>query len=390
MLMACFTVLFVILTIIEVTSLHCSDQQLPASGDDDQQVAIVLQYCLVDNCTIMMIDTGEELDIAYATDSLIVTTSTDGHTESVVIAKLENELLCFTPSSYSSDDQAINGQFVGPLVVAVLIGLTSGCNAVVHLVFKELRNTFGKLVIFYSLSVVLHCAVVIMKLILHHVVAANSRVTCQIITTAYMMTVISIEGFSTCILSHLAYVLYCSHNRASLKSTRHSNHLLRRYVVYAVGQLMLFLTIIVTFDVLSGTGKYTLQLDGHCIFFSESSYTTMYISDVNTIINKCVQITMFAVYLFYFYKINKNISRQHSHKLSIVAITMGATIGLSQFIWMANTVSGNQYSAITGITGALFLFLQQCVITINFMCTNKMSHLCKERFQKNRVTPNAD
>jgi len=57
--MACLAVLFiVILTIIEVTSLNCSDQQLPASGDDDQQVAAVLQYCLVDNCTIMMIKLG--------------------------------------------------------------------------------------------------------------------------------------------------------------------------------------------------------------------------------------------------------------------------------------------------------------------------------------------
>ena len=61
------------------------------------------------------------------------------------------------------------------------------------------------------------------------------------------------------------------------------------------------------------------------------------------------------VYLFYFYKINKSIQRLHTHKLSIVAITMGAAIGLSQFIWMATAVAGDQYSAITQITGALFL-----------------------------------
>ena len=71
-----------------------------------------------------------------------------------MIAKLEKEPLCFTPSSYSS---GINGRFVGSLVLAILIGLTSGCNVVVHLVFKELHNTFGKLVIFYSLSVVFQC-----------------------------------------------------------------------------------------------------------------------------------------------------------------------------------------------------------------------------------------
>ena len=44
----------------------------------------------------MMIDTGEELDIVYTTDSLIVAILTDGLT-SMVIAKLEENLLCFTP-----------------------------------------------------------------------------------------------------------------------------------------------------------------------------------------------------------------------------------------------------------------------------------------------------
>ena len=53
-----------------MTSLHCSDQQLPASGDDDLQQVTTLQYCLVDNCT-KGIDTGEELDIVYTTNSLI-------------------------------------------------------------------------------------------------------------------------------------------------------------------------------------------------------------------------------------------------------------------------------------------------------------------------------
>jgi len=72
--MVCLTLLFIVIltTVSKVTSLHCSDQQLPAS--DDQQVT-TLQYCLVDNCTTMTIDTEEEPDIVYTTDSLVVTTA---------------------------------------------------------------------------------------------------------------------------------------------------------------------------------------------------------------------------------------------------------------------------------------------------------------------------
>jgi len=71
-----------------MTSLHCSDQQLPASGDDDLQQDTTLHYCQVDNCTIIRLDNGEELDIVYTTNSVIVTTQTDGNT-SMMIAEDE-------------------------------------------------------------------------------------------------------------------------------------------------------------------------------------------------------------------------------------------------------------------------------------------------------------
>jgi len=390
--MACFTLLFIIIltTVRKVTLLNCSDQLLPAASGDDipysQQVA-PLQYCLVDNCTIMMVNTGEKLDIVYTTDSLIVATPTDGHT-SVVIAKLEKELPCFTP--LSSSDQDINGKFIGSLALATLISIVSGYNAVVHLLFKELRNTFGKLVMLYSLSVVMQCAVIVIMLIMHHAIAVNSWVICQITTTAYMAVSISVDSFATCVLTHLAYVLYRSYNRASEISMGRAKHLLRKYIACTVGQMAFFLAVIIIYDLLSGTGRYTLQSDGHCIFFNEKSYTTFYILEVSIIINKVAQIAMLAIYLSYFYKINKSISRQHSHKLSIVAITMGATVGLSQLIWIADGITGGSYSDIVGITGAVFFLLQHCVITINFMCTDKMSRLCKERFQHNQVTSNAN
>ena len=62
--MVCLTLLFiVILTFGKVTSVPCSDQQPPgsASGDDvpGPQEVTTLQYCFIDNCTILITDTGE-------------------------------------------------------------------------------------------------------------------------------------------------------------------------------------------------------------------------------------------------------------------------------------------------------------------------------------------
>ena len=92
--MSCLTLLFIAIltTASKVTSLHCSHQ--PASGDDHLQQYTTLQYCLVDDCTIMKINTGEKLDIVYTTDSLIVTIPPNGH-NSEVIALLEKRMSSF-------------------------------------------------------------------------------------------------------------------------------------------------------------------------------------------------------------------------------------------------------------------------------------------------------
>ena len=78
------------------TPLYCSDVQLPASGsghDTDLSQVTTLQYCIIDNCTILRIDTGQQLDIVYTTESLLIVTPKDGHT-SMVITKIDNELPC--------------------------------------------------------------------------------------------------------------------------------------------------------------------------------------------------------------------------------------------------------------------------------------------------------
>ena len=145
-LMGCVALLFIVIltTVSKVTSLHCSDRQLPASGDDDLQQVTTLQYCLVDNHTIMMNDTGEKLDIIYTTDSLIVTTSTDGHT-STVITRMEIEPPCIDSSMLSVDLIVFAAIWVG---ISMLLVLMDGYVVVVHLMFKQLRNLFGMLLMF--------------------------------------------------------------------------------------------------------------------------------------------------------------------------------------------------------------------------------------------------
>ena len=383
--MVWFTLFIIFLTASKVTSLHCSDQQLPASGDDDLQQITTLQYCLVDNCTIMMIDTGEELDIVYTTNSLIVTSPTDGPT-SMIIARLDKELSCFSPTS--SPEDGVTTPLVGFLFMGSLIIAVSGYNVIVHLIFKELRKVMGKLIMLYSLLIISQVLIVFVTLMMHNVIALNSQVACQLVTGLFMTATASVEGFATCILTHFAYIMYCNHH-LHIVSTKRSEYLYRRYVTYVLGTAIFFLAMIILHDVITGTGRYTLQSNGHCIFVGNIAvYQTVWISKVNTAINKVAQIVMFTIYLFYFDKVKHTleVSSENSHKLSKVAIAMGATIGPSQLIWLAAALNA-EYTNTANIVGSVSYFIQQCVIMSALMCTNKMSLLCRDRFLRNRVAP---
>ena len=322
--MAWVSLLFIVIlaTASKVTSLHCSDQQLPASGDDDLQQVTTLQYCLVDDCTIMMIETGEKLDIVYTTDSLIVTIPTDGHT-SMVIAKLEDEQPCYT--------EVVDDNVPQSIATTMLIMIVSGYIVTVHLLFKELRSTMGKLLMMYSSSIVLVCVVIIVILLTHYRIKVNSLAICQIITTTAVITVVLIDSFATCILTHYAYVMYRCYNLQPKLSAKRSKFLFRCYISYAIGSVVLLVTITMIYYAITGNNKYLLQADGHCNGFNRTSY----IGEVYTVLSKSCQIVMFVAYLFYYYKLSNRFrttaitNRDYSKKLSVIAIVMGATIDIS-------------------------------------------------------------
>jgi len=118
--MGCFILLFIVILVVsKVTSSSCFDQRPPDSSSGDEvpeiQQVTTLQYCLIDNCTIMKIDTGEKLDIVYTIDSLLIATPTDGHT-SVTIVKLDDELPCAV-----SNGKAITQSLLGLAIAFVLI-----------------------------------------------------------------------------------------------------------------------------------------------------------------------------------------------------------------------------------------------------------------------------
>ena len=305
----------------------------------------------------------------------------------VVITRLEKELPCIVPHPNTTGRKMV--EFVGLMLSTTLIMIISGYVVVVHLLFKELRNLFGKLLLCYSLSVVSVCAIVDTLLLLHYRIVTNSQELCHV-TIAFMLAVISIEVFATCLLTHLAYLMYHSyHLKPELPKVR-SIRLFRCYMTYEVVTIMLAVLLILLYDIPSDNGRYTLLADGHCSFLNQYVYPTLVLMYVIACIYKAVQMGMFTVYLYYAYKTYNTISdpstsSKQQKKLFKIAVTMAATVGVSFFIFLSVFIVDVNYLPIIAFVGSVYLLIQQGVIMISFMVTKRMRqlwrHCLAERFR---------
>ena len=337
----------------------CSDQQ--STGGSTEGMANVqqvtkLQYCLVDDCTIMKIDTGEKLDIVYTTDSLLIITSAGNHT-SMMISKNDSPPPCLPMDTNHNDDLA---PFLGQMGLLMLLMIISGSVLITHLLSKELQNLFGKLLILYNLALCLMLVGLVTLSITHFQIKPNSQKFCRLVFFFFMQGDMSSEGLATCILAYLAYITYLGYNLRRLDSDD-SKWFYRHCRLYTIGILALFDFFILSYDLATGNGKHTILPNGHCTFIG-LDYDTMKIDQVNVTFNKMAQIVLFAIYLFYFYKLNKDrtdVSVPHkklSRSLLKIAIAMGATVGISQFVWLLDFfVKDTNY--IIGIVGGFALLV---------------------------------
>ena len=368
------------LTTIQKSSLHhhCnSDVYSSASGMADLQQLTTLQYCLIDNCTIIRNDTRQQLDIVYTTQSHLVVTPTDGQTSTMLISKNIPELFCSTTNT--TDGSAIT-QAVGMIKVA-FIALVSSYIVVVHIIFKEIRGTFGKLLMFSSIALVCGCINIITLSITHFNITINSTFPCYLFNFLFMQLLIIREAFATSYLAYLALLMRYTYKSIEMSKTI-NKRLYKFGVMYALGSSLVFGFFVVMYDLGTGTYRHTLLPNGHCSFFAtQLEYDTVTLVYAITYVIKIVQVVILVAYFIYYYKVNKvlknvrkmaNNDRKHNNFYFKIALTMGATIGISQILlpisWYFQTRIGIQ------IVGILF-FTQQCVIMSLYVCSKKMRRL---------------
>ena len=396
--MACIAVFLLVLfttsKTVSTSSHSCnSSTQLSASGDDMDmtnvsQLATSLQYCMIDNCTIKRTDTGEELEIFHTTESLLVVVPTDGRTSEIVLL-LDNEVPC---SPVPTDNGLM--MVVAQVTFFLLLGSTSAYIIVVHLLFAELRTKFGKTLMVYNALLFMTQVFATISIIMHRVVAVDSQVVCQTVVNILMFLTMSRESYATCILFHCTLIMYYSYKCRSDIPKK----LFLFYNCFVFGVLAIFATIVIGYDLYSGNGKQTVLPDGYCVFFTNQRYRTLRVRDFQHSCNKIAQMSMFVIFLILYYKHHKtskvadtnSVSTRVSKQLIRIAIAMGATIGLARIVWTATSVFAPTYVYISTFAGLLLFVFQQCTIMVSFVCTQKMSRLCRERFYPQQSNTNDD
>ena len=250
-----------------------SDVELSASGNgmdttDLLEAATLLQYCMVDNCTIMRIDTGEELEIIRIIRNLIVAIPTDGHTSSIVL-KLENKVPCLIAKSNTNVLLAVGGQ----MIASLLHGFISVYIVTVHLLFAELRTVFGKLLIGQNISLFLLQIFAIIAIMAHYLIALGSQAMCQAILNSIMLLSVTFECYSTCILFHITMVMYYSYKCRSKSDLPENLSLF--YNCFVFGLFSILVIAIIGYDLYSGNGKQAISANGHCALYHQYSYQTV-------------------------------------------------------------------------------------------------------------------
>ena len=369
-----FLFLLLVLTVTEATSLDCSDQQSTgsASGTAILQHATILQYCLIDNCTMKRIDNGEILDIVYTTDSLLVVTPRDAQT-SLAITKDESSQPC-------PKDDINNGaqmtMFIPIAVIMILITLASTYIIVIRLLCRK-RTFFGVLVVFYNVALIFQAMSILALLATSAVILTNSQVLCYTVTFVVMQATMISEAIATFILAHVTCAMYCG---STLQPEMPMRKLLMCYAVYGVLMQCLFTMFIVGYDWSTGYSMRVLLANGFCAPLV-SSYNTVIIAWTNTAINKMLQILLFIIFLTYYYNYKRTANpdmaatKKVSKQLIKIGITMGATIGVSEIIWLVIVILDLAFTI--QMVAVSFTLVQQCII-MAVVSSKWITQLCKK------------
>ena len=324
---------------------------------------MMLQYCIIDNSTILRLDTGEQLDIVYTEDNALVV-AIKGSQTAIEVPRLHDEIVC-SVDNLPDDIVLPIPIYIYMAVWTTLVLAVTSYNIIIHLLYKRLRNPMGKLLMLYSIFLAISCISFFMILTFIYKFPIHLNYLCNTFKLVFVATDIGYEATATCILMHSVYYLQRSYKMLQI-DPRETKVLLRRYFCYIIGTVAFSMLAIITYDV--GTTEESNH--GYCSKHDPIYYTMITLMYSISSINSLIQIALFIIYLYYWYKIRKSQATvagyQINQKMLRIAVAMGATISIANLFFFINFIvlraTGDSISDLVDTIGSVLLLLQHYMI----------------------------
>ena len=215
-------------------------------------------------------------------------------------------------------------------------------------------------------------------------ISSNFNQLCHIVKLVLFGANTGYEAIASCILAQSVYLLQQSYKMIPI-SHREDKIVWRHYLYYIIGTIAIAMLMILTYDVGKTEGRYY----GYCSKQDTIYFTMVTITYTISSINAPIQIVLFIIYLYYWYKMKSSqdiTDYQINKKLFRIAIAMGATINVAKLLffidWMINTTWDKEYKNLAPLTEfiASVLLLIQHFVIVGFLrwVKNVYKTFCKK------------
>ena len=294
---------FIIISACCAVPLHNECSITSASWDEDGKELIKedIQYCLIDDCVIKRMDTGEELNVMdVRNDTLITVARDDGHT-SIFIALLPNEEYCQEIDDYADRVDTLETMILLALkaVLLVLVIILSAYIIVVCFLWDNLQSSIGQLFFTHMSIFSVENLVLLLMLVFHTTVKTTAPICRMFIYINLYLKLSNIISFSV-LLIHIAYLLYqCQHQHFKISASWMKN-VMKFYTLATFTAMIPMVCFIILLDEFSGAGEDTVSSDGHCILPPIISYPTFIHLNGYSIPWRLVQVVTFVLIVVHY------------------------------------------------------------------------------------------
>ena len=296
--------------VINVASTQIQLQDCPSladptgSGTDSSPVNISNDnYCIVDQCNIRLLTTGELLEVATLSDDYLLATNQSTQ-ESVTVSRSTIEAPCFLNYFYYGSFLVIKIlAFLFRFLLLLLIAVASGYILGIHVMFKVLCKLLGKLLMVYNVAVLVALFASLLLIMSNLLFAPGSQAVCQVLVHGYSLTFMLYESIGTVVSAQVYYMMYRDYKNMPDISPNWSSQLFEHYMMFAFAPMLPMAILTIGFDFTARVGNETILPSGHCILPPTDLYESLFLAYMYIAIHKIGQLLVFIYTLHYFHKL---------------------------------------------------------------------------------------